>query len=382
MKNSNLSNFYTYGCLPFKNGYGFGMPILSQENETDLLYSQVWDEVSGRITDIRVVDTERGEVKACRQKSIVRIGDFRLISFLDHSGLVSIGSVNALRDVLSLAKGMNEADSALVLEIDELIGTADQRKSARARMRVVIENTCGEKTAAVFHEGSVLRSVFWNTLIELAGDPGLASRVIKVRGRLKAYLSDDGSIEFDMSALSSDDLQRFDHDQIRSRITSEFDASLSFTKPVAPDKKLFYRTLAEQALSEIKKMSRQEERIAKTLYTVVQDFNVGQQLLEIYDYDKAGFANHALANLRSTFVNWQGSGSQVMQACAFINKELNMAYPLQRGHFLYFLAIHLWSVPQINKLLRYRSERWASSVNLKYADTLKVLSQLREEDYN
>jgi hypothetical protein len=356
-KNKSQQSATTVGCLPLdQESIGFAIPILVRPTAPRLLTIQEVDEVSGRIYGFRILEPQESQFVHVSGPS-VGIGDEPLYAFISTANDVFIGTLAVLRPILAGFAEANQSRIALKLQINELIGTDNEKKVARAQMRQVLLDVQGAAVARSFYEGSVLRSVLWSRLLSVASSKEMSKRILQVRGKLSASVNQDGQILLDLSALSEEDQEAIDSTKLVSAMLLEFEPQPASTGgPAKANESGVHDAAAiqrqvEDLLSLVHRTGRQEERVTLLMTAILSNPPVGKSALLQYRGDRAKMATWAIAELRKAFIdtNWP-SDERVI--AALVPRLFTKQFPMARGDLLFFLAKHLGKWPQVNGAIR------------------------------
>ncbi|MCA1433354.1 hypothetical protein I6F33_10230 [Bradyrhizobium sp. BRP20] len=368
------------GCHSFgQEAVGFALPIFSRSTQTIAPLIQVIDEISGQITGFRVLEGPKLQFLLARGPSAA-LGDEQIYAFIAAPGKFHFGTLDTLRTRLEHFAEANASRAGLVLQIRELIGSPQEKKSARIRMRRILLDEQGSEAAKSFYEGSVLRSVLWRCLVSGATDREMATRILNSRGRLSAEIKTDGSIAIDISALSSEDQAAIDRKVLSEKILLEFDPQPTGTIRARDDYRLNFEQDAKNLLDQLARIRRQEERMAVLMSTILDNPLVGKAALVEYGRDRAKFADWTVKELRKIFMdtNWP-SDERVI--ATLVPKLFTKQYPLARGDLLLYLARHLAKWPVVKSAIQKCLERTNSMlVDLQRAEIEKALSKGEPRD--
>lgn len=151
----------------------------------------------------------------------------------------------------------------------------------------------------------------------------------------------------------------------------------------------FSRAEAETKIvvGRIRKATRQEERIAMLLDALLQNRNSGLAILNLYQTDKAKFANYALEKIRNLFSDATTADKFESGVAALIPHFFSYTYPLNRGRLLYFLALYLGKYPQVNKAINASLTKTASMFVEFYRSRIvkllnRQIAELNPSDYS
>jgi|GraSoi_2013_40cm_1033754.scaffolds.fasta_scaffold08791_2 hypothetical protein len=346
------------GCIPLdQEGVGFAVPVLIHPTDPRFLVVQEVDELSGRVCGFRILEHQKSQLIHVADDSSVGIGEEQLYAFFITPNNVSIGTLAMLRAALEQFAETNPSRSGLILQIKELIGSDQEKKVARARMRRLLLDAQGTAAARSFYEGSVLRSVLWSRLLSMATSKEMSKRILQVRGRLSAGINQDGQIVLDLTALSEEDRVAIDDAKLISAMLLEFeprppavDKPASLGEDEAHNAARIQRRV-EDLLSLVRRTGRQEERVALLMAAILNDPTVGKSALLQYQRDRASTAAWAIAELRKIFIDTSWPSDEQVIA-ALVPRLFTKHWPMTRGDLLFFLAKHLGKWPQVNTAIR------------------------------
>jgi hypothetical protein len=369
------------GCCPFaQESLGFALPIFSRSTKIITPLVQVIDEISGRIKSFRALDDPTLQTLPVRRGPSVSVGDKQIYAFMAAPDEFHIGTLDELCTELEHFAEANASRAGLVLQIRELIGSPQEKKSARIRMRTVLLEEQGDEAAKWFYEGSVLRSVLWQCLVSDATDREMAFRILNVRGRLSAGITANGHINIDLSALSREDQAAIDRDALIEKILLEFEPEPAKTIRARDNYRHNFQQEAKDLLNNIARIPRQEERMALLMSTILDNPLVGKAALLEYGRDNAKFEDWTLKELRKIFVdtNWP-SDERVI--ATLVPKLFTKQYPLSRGDLLFHLARHLAKWPLVNLAIRTCLDKTNSMfVNFRRAEIEEALLNSEPKD--
>jgi hypothetical protein len=341
----------------------FALPLFAHPVDSSMYMIQVIDELTGTVSGFKAFKPEEGVTPTPVTGAVVQVGDSPVYAFIAGAD-VHAGNLNTLSPVLSSFAKEHPEKKSLILQISELIGTDQEKKVARLGMRTLLMEKQGAAAAHSFYEGSVLRSALWRRLLAAATDSAMAQRILSIRARLSAKVTDTGTVQLDLMALPREDRTAIDETNIISEILQEFDPRPIDLPRVAPNRdtsRLEARQLQENVdalVHQISRTGRQEERIAILLSAILENPPVGRGALLEYQRDRAKMADWALAELRRLFT--QGDFDSIHDeqlVAAVIPKLFTQQYPMTRGDLLYALARHLGKWPQVNQAIRRSLEK-------------------------
>ncbi|MET4480834.1 hypothetical protein [Bradyrhizobium sp. F1.13.3] len=331
------------------------------------------DELTGRVAGFRILEDFQSPIQPLESSLTASIGDPQVYAFVPTATSMHAGSLRVLRPRLASFAEANPNRHGIVVQIRELIGTGQEKKVARARMRTLLLEQQGAAAARSYYEGSVLKSILWSCLLASAIDAPMCRRILHARGQLSASVNADGTISIDLSSLSADDQKHIDIEKLISEIMLEFelppDANDRSYVIEHEDIELVKRRAKELARS-IALTGRQEERIAMLIAAILNDPAVGKSALSEYKSDRAQTAAWTLAELRKLFVGARWDSDEQVIA-ALLPRLFKQQWPMTRGDLLLSLANHLAKWPRINQAIHRivgstRSayvEMWRSEIN-------------------
>jgi hypothetical protein len=250
-----------------------------------------------------------------------------------------------------------DLDPATPLQIAELVGTVEEKRSARADMYRLVSSSSGSQVGRAFYEGSVLRSALWNILLANASSEESARKIVKMRPRISAKFEGD-SIKLDLSAIEESDYA-ISQAAIVKQLESELEPIADTVKEAKKD--LVGPSVAK-ALHTLRRASRQEERIAILLDTLLRDREAGEHLLSVYSGDRAKYANAVVRQLRKTLSSPNKAPEQHDAALVEIAlRAFSRGMPLNRVQLLYYLSRYLGTRPTVKQLLVRRYLRMSTS---------------------
>jgi hypothetical protein len=300
MKSGRLKELQVVECLPFVQGVpGFALPLLEHPTDPRLRTVQEIDEITGLIVGFRVLDGHQASssLAVTLPELTARVGGEPVHAFIDKSGKARAGTLKQLEGALRDFAKSHPAHVAINLQILELIGTREDKKSARARMRDLIVSASGTNAARAFYEGSTLRTALWQQLLNQAKTTEIAKRILSVRSKLGASVDEDGTIKLDLSALSPKDQATIDQEKLCELLASEFATTPTKHRSASSEDNVAHEDMSnsvEEILRNIMLARRQEERIAILIEAILRDRQSGLAALRKYPRDRAKVANWAL----------------------------------------------------------------------------------------
>lgn len=373
---SYLADLPVIGCSPYEGGKsGFALPVLVDPDDFSAVLVQEIDEISGKISSFKVVEGDLTVVALSAAVQAVA-GQDPVYAFIDDDGSVHAGTSSQLAGMLRRFAHQNPGRHSVNLQIIELIGTSQEKKVARASMHQTIVKQAGANAAASFYSAT-LRSVLWSSLLSLAKSEEVARRILRARSKLSASI-ENGSLSFDLRAISPDDREAINAQALEDKILLEFDLQpLGESADPAPSSTNYDADLVQKKATElihrISRCSRQEERMAVLMDAIIADRSIGLTALLRYQ-DRAKFANWTLDLLRERFFQKQQKTSNPKffidekntpfdterTIADLVPKLFTRNYPLTRGELLFSLAKHLGKWPMINTAIKRSLDRTAS----------------------
>ena len=352
--------------LPFQeSNVGFALPLLAHPREPTARLIQEVDEFDGTVSNFRVLEGEVQRGVPIERPRSVKVGGPIIHVFITQEGAAHVGSLTELETILKRFAANFPDKRSVVLQIYELVGTDVERRAARAQMHNFITQRSGSNAAQSFYSGSVLRSTLWDGVLAAAPNAESAQRILRVRSKLGAAISENGRLELDLSALDPRDSELIDLGRLTSEILSKFDITPAQTLPPLSANEDPSSIIQSGRVSEIlrraKAAGRQEERVAILIDALLEDRDTGFAALTQYGKDRAQFANWALQELRSHFFAREDSRKNDQLIVAhLIPRFFSHYYTLSRGELLLYLATHLAKWPAVNQALRQTLNRTAS----------------------
>jgi hypothetical protein len=379
MKQSEVIELAVVGCWPFEqNKSGFALPLFAHPENFALKLVQEVDEISGKVSGFRILEDADQPYIAISNVAQTAIGHDVIHAFLSDDGTAHAGTSLQLAKLLRDFTRRNPNRRATNLQIFELIGTEDEKKSARAEMRQTIVQQAGANAAANFYEGSTLRSILWSRLVKEARNEKVARRILSVRSRIDASI-DKGMLVLNLDAISPEDRATINEDILAANILSEFEISPSNELAFARSIDIQNHNVEEiqrkvvELLNRINRSGRQEERIAILLDAIITDASIGVTALLQYGEDRAKLANWVLDQLRANFFQRMPKPNDAelfrkeevsldieRSMASLIPRLFTQQYPLSRGELLYYLAKHLAKWPQVNQAIKRSLDKTAS----------------------
>jgi len=373
-------------CIAFDGEIpGFAIPIFVHAATSSQRLVQEIDELSHRVIAFRSLESDDASTISIINGPTSSVGGVPIYAFVAYEGQPYVGTLSELKPMLSdFAKRFPNA-LAIKLQIFELIGTAEEKRSVRLEMRKLIQETTGEIAARQFYEGSTLQCSLWSHLLENAHDEAAARRILASRNRAIARVDAMGRIALDLSALDPNDYSRTSLDSLTRQLEGEFDITPANTSviPVVDEKQSTDTDIEPQTphadltpdelqaayvgLRKIQSASKQEERLAILLGTILENQTVGRHILKLYPSDKAKYAGLVLKDLSEALsIHVAGQlplgppyppSISATDLARIVQRPFSRGMPANRVLLLYFMAKHLAKYPAINKFVREKLDR-------------------------
>ncbi len=355
------------GYVPFQDRTpGFMLPVVSYPGQPGRWLIQEVDEYTNSVSAFRPMNGLVSSTVIPIRGPSVRIGGAVVHAFVADTGAVHTGTAQELEPLLRAFLAQHPDEAAVAVQVAELVGTSDEKRSARARMRRAVLEQTGPTSARAFYEGSTLRLALWDRLLAAAPDANAARRIAASRPQLKVTIGVDGAIAVDLSALAPEDVAQINVAEVIAELEREFDVSAgdvaesmeAEAPPPRPEPNL--ELSVTRALDRIKRAGRQEERLAIVIDEFLADREVGEAILSRY-HDRAKLASWALRELGLQCFGLDPSFTQTeLVAASMIPKLFTNCYPMNRGWLLYCLAKHLAKYPIVNTTIRQTLNRSVS----------------------
>ncbi|WP_293679008.1 hypothetical protein [uncultured Phenylobacterium sp.] len=342
---------------------GFFLPLL-QSDGSEGYYLQTVDEISDLISSFSRISETPDLIFSIDIPIFVDLGSRPVFVFMDHLGVVHVGTVGDIASDLREYVKNNPADVAVRLQIANLLDEPGERRSAREAVRINIEAQLGQTAGAAFYQ-SALRSALWNSLIKRAPSRDAAHAVIETRSSFQSSIGDDGSIAIDISALERRSIYGDDLNAIVQDIKDEFVTrdngisnhvdGISSTDNIKDDANKLDIIGADllHIQATISNAPRQEERISMLLEIILRDRKVGLEILNLYR-PRANFESRAIEMMRQRLnFNSEGSIPDSLVVSDIVVKLFFMIFSMNRGYLLYFASIHLGQISDVRQSIRF-----------------------------
>jgi hypothetical protein len=353
-------------CLPYdQKNPGFALPLFVSADVHDRLVQEV-DEITGKVSGFKKLEgADTQKVISVRQR-VVRVGEVALHAFLTEADVAHVGTILELKAPLKEFIQRCPHRSAVLLQIAELIGTDEAKKTARSEMRRRIYSVVGERAARAFYEGATLRAALWDVLVSSAVDADSARRILRVRSKLTAYVQSDGTIELNLQALDPRDAAHVNASRLSQMLLNQFDVRPVQTVEEVPLTRAGANALQDPGVSEllrrVERTARQEERIPILLKALLEERQAALTVLDLYR-DRSHLANSIISELRHKLAlasrNRDKSDEEII--AELIPRIFTHNHPASRGSSLYSLARQLAAWPKINRAIRNSTDRTRST---------------------
>lgn len=360
------------GVLALTEGLpSFGEPIFNFGDEQ--LYVQDVDPKSGRIRRFLKIETE-DNLKPAKSGGVA-VGDRPILAFLTSKSEPMVGRVEDIRDRLIEAIESSSTPVAVQMQIYNLIGDRPSTARTHRRLQITIADT-SERAAQIF-EREYAKSILWDELLKL-DSPSLSDTSaqfimsnadVAVRGgALVAVLSPE------LELLVADELETIRR-SFAQTISKETQGDLFAEGPSSFLSSEDFDSHFGYDLARIRRVGRQEERLAIILKNVIENPKIGIPLMFSYK-DSASFANNALSVAKSHLRESDTRADRIMTVARMIGPMYQIAFPMARGVLLMELARHLGGYPEIGGAIRQRLSQTSAKSILLYAPLIEQLITL------
>ena len=355
MKHPNTASLAAFTQLDGNTAVGFMLPLFTIEGQQ--WFVQEVDDSTGLVRSFGLSDAP-GEVTGVAEQLSVRVGGHPVHVFLDTNG-VHVGPVTKLAPLLGEFARSHSHHASIALQIAEMIGTKQERQSARARVEDAIAQSSGMAASRIFAK-TALESAFiikvQRALRLQQGSERLStiSRNFTIafnpRGELEAANVElrDGHEKAAVAAILS---------ELRTEFSSKSTAQLSvFTDATFSVEATI--TQEDNFARPLHVRSRQEERVAQALKAFLEEPERVFEHIEQWN-PTAGFEVRARGLVREAF---RPSGGTLMslprglepQIARLIPQFWTACHPHNRGHLIYFLSLHLGQYPVVRQEIKRR----------------------------
>lgn len=362
------------GFLPFSDCWPtFAIPLFNIGPERKLCVQEI-DEISDSISSFSELEGDTQNFVAFKHDQLVSVGGKPIYAFCASQEAAHVGRLNDLIPALKHYLSITDLAVSVRLQISELIGTKEEKRSARISMRRFVFSETGESTAREFYEES-LRSAVWDRLATHAVNPQAKARILSARSRVSVVVGKDDQLSLHHPGLDSADYSASQSD-ILKEVEAEF-GKFSDTLPLAPlagqdpqfegswyDLSDTDRATAQSYISRIVRAGNQEERIALLLTALLANRAIGIHVLQLYAGDRAKYAHHARNELlkalapnsevATLFVTTRHNDISDRELIEIVWRCYSYSMPRSRAFLFYFIAKHASAFPQANAFLRYK----------------------------
>lgn len=337
------------------------MPVFSDlEADDNALFIQEVDPLKDTVSNFRHLDGGLEGLIWTGNATKARVGDSPLYAFKLHDGAVHTGRLPELEKMLRDFVTMNPHHAGVNLQIAELIGDIETKRTARTKVQLQIAKS-NAVAAKEFFVGSVLRERLWVRLLDAAPNEEAAKRILACRPLVSVRVDESNLVYLDLTALDPADFALTSALALTTEIQQEYEQSLSRAASLegATEKNQSSTIPSDQAravqelVRRVHYVGRQEERIAILLDSIIQNRGIGISALLQYGSDRANFANKALAAIRKGVIGndtWNIKDELIV--ASLIPRFFTDSFPMNRGELLYYLARHLAKYPQVNEAIR------------------------------
>ncbi len=382
--NTEIKEALLVACLPFQasGGPSFALPLFTHPDNPNVVLVQEIDEYSGVVSGFRALEDPLTNIVTVKPGTISKFGEHQVFAFVTEDGATHAGQLNELQSTLKAFSSRHPQYTAVNLQIMELVGNIDEQQRFRAKMRLVIAEKLSTKAARTFYEGSVLRSILWDRLVNSATSADAARRILDKRSSVSLTVDLDGAVKLDLSAIEATDFSKTTVGVLTTELQQEFESFISNTAMIEDRTQLDVSHILPSdqsgkvsgALRKIRSAGRQEERIAILLDQILHNRGIGISALLQYDGEKAKFANTALSHIRKRILpNNQKEMKDEIIVAGLVSRFYSDTFSPNKGALLYYLAMHLAKYPNVNKAIRQSLNHSASIWVTSYRDDINRL---------
>lgn len=121
----------------------------------------------------------------------------------------------------------------------------------------------------------------------------------------------------------------------------------------SPEIGISEENIAKRKMTSIMLAKRQEERLVLAVKFLLDYPDYTKDLFLTYKENKK-FALRAINNLKNMNMSFDSDRNRELAMCRFLDQELNNSFPLARGYFLRFVAVHLAGRQSFRTFLKKR----------------------------
>ena len=349
---------------------GFVLPVFSISG-TDELYIQSINDLTGKVIDFMPIRLEGDQSVSFISSQIVGIGDSAIYAYRREANRVELGTLERLSAFLTTELTNSDAPASVKYQIATLLED-DRRIAYRNQVCEQLE-PLGPSSIVSFNR-STLRSRLWLELHRAAADPEATREILSKRSELDVVYEGGSHVSLKLDSLSAGLRSKIDEqgiiDSLKASLGSYKETGRGDVAQQDDDPRLDYA----QVLRAVRSSRRQEERLAIIIKALLLDREIGNRLLQEYR-DQAQFANNSIGYLRAT-IGVDASRRQMEAVIsAIIQRLFYNAYPMRRGEYLYYMAVHLASVSAVADVLAKLARSYYSQSVLQYRDLVVKLTE-------
>jgi hypothetical protein len=346
---------FTY--LDSATDLGFMLPILADRYER-YWYVQLAHDPNGAVIAYERVGKPEPLMRISEKISL-RVGGPQFHIFVDGEG-AHVGTLPRLTPILRAFLDQYPQNVGIAFQITGMIGTIEERRTARFRVERAITNRGGEAATRIFSQNA-LESAF---LSKIQRAWHLESRPEKLRDlRLHFAITENSQGEIEANVNPLDDAEASALDAVLAELHLEF-SSAHISAEHQPISVPEAHVLADNVRRLLP--TRQEERVVLLLADLIANPQSATELLEGNGGGWAGFEIRANALLRralddakqrSAFALMTHPSNIEMLIVDLIRKLWSICHPFNRGHFLYYISLHLGRYRLIRSEITGRLQR-------------------------
>lgn len=368
MSTSQSPSMRFIGSVPFEApGPSFALPIFARDDSSTKKFVQEIDELTGFVKGFREIHTS--PMLLSSQALEIKVGEKPIYAFILENETMCAGDLSALEPQLRAFLARCPDQPAILLQIAELVGSEQEKQSARSRMGNVIAYSNGQDSRRAFFSGSVALTDTWNALLRNATSDDAARRILLQRSKIIVEQRPNSEFHIDLSAIAESDYASANVGHDISKITKGIHNDLVPSRPLSDRKEYVLgnpayegqkKLLSEremQSVSELlqllNKATWQEARLAILFDSILSDFTVGRAALSMYETERGKFAASIFAAARDAFriADSRGSPEALTIVQELVKLAYRTAYPMSRGKLLSQFAIYLSKYQPINAVI-------------------------------
>lgn len=329
----------------------FYLPVYICTSEVGL-FVQSTDIVRNEIVDFLELNESAELIINLPVKKMVSVGDSPLYVFNDGIEF-SAGRRLDLKSIVenSLA---NQGSVALHLEWAELYGTPIDKRNARAAAVTALHSR--HETGAKSFVTSLFLASLWDNVVSNL-KPSTRAEEIAPLFRVMLYEADARHPDLLPESLWPilRPLITLEPQELRDRVLSELPddfAQQALEGAVASEIQVEERNLGEAA-ARLRRIGRQEERVAIIMLELLERPVVGEFLLRSHK-DRGKLARFTLERIRDNFASFTDAQQVELFFASMVQEMFTMSFTFTRGELLYLLARHLSKYPVIAHAIRIK----------------------------